>query len=236
MIDIHCHILPAVDDGPLLLKSSLAMAAIAAADGITTIIATPHTDGLGVNRETVAAGVLYLNGELIRQAIPLNIIAGHELPYHLIPDLADSHTLANSKYVLVELPHTYFPGDSLRTVSGLVDRGLVPIIAHPERNNDILLKPELLRNLVKAGALAQLTAASITGELGTDIQRCAFYLLDHHLAHFIATDSHSPSFRTPVLRKAHSIAVRLLGRQQADLLTMGNPEKILRAAGTVPPG
>jgi len=236
VIDIHCHILPDVDDGPLLLKSSLAMAAIAAADGITTIIATPHTDGIRVNRETVAAGVRHLNRELNLQAIPLNIVSGHELPYHLVPDLAGSHTLGNSKYVLVELPHAYFPGDTLRTVYGLLDRGLIPIIAHPERNNDILLKPELLRDPVESGALSQLTAASITGELGTDIRQCAHYLLERDLAHFIATDSHSPSFRSPVLRTAHSIAVRLLGRQRADLLTMGNPEKILRAPEAAPPG
>jgi len=235
VIDIHCHILPDVDDGPLLLKSSLAMAAIAAEDGITVIIATPHTDGIRVNRETVAAKVRYLNRELDRHAIPLAIVAGHELPYHLLPNLASSHTLADSNYVLVELPHSYFPGDTLGTVYGLLDRGMVPIIAHPERNKDVLLEPDLMADLVEAGALVQLTAASNTGELGTDIQRCAHYLLENNLTHFIATDSHSPSFRTPVLGKAHGVAVRLLGRQQADLLTAGNPEKILRAAGKIPP-
>lgn len=228
MIDIHCHILPGVDDGPLLLKSSLSMAKIAAGDGITTIIATPHTDGIRVNRQTVAALVERLNSELQRHAIPVRIAPGHEVPYHLVAELADTHTLAGSRYVLAELPHTCFPAGALRTVYWLLDRGLVPVIAHPERNTDILFDPDLLRGLVEAGALAQLTADSVTGELGTDIQRCAHYLLEHDLVHFIATDSHSPTFRKPVLRKAHGVAARLIGRQRADQLTRGNPEKILQ--------
>lgn len=230
MIDIHCHILPGVDDGPLLLNSSLAMADIAAGDGITAIIATPHTDGVRVNRATVTAAVETLNNELRRHAIPVRIAPGYEIPYHLLAALADTHTLAGSRYVLAELPHAYFPATALETVYGLLDRGLVPIIAHPERNADILFNPDLLRDLVEAGALAQLTAVSVTGEMGTEIQRCAHYLLKNELVHFIATDSHSPSFRTPVLRKAHAVAAKLIGRQRADLLTMDNPEKILGAA------
>ena len=84
-----------------------------------------------------------------------------------------------------------------------------------------------MNDLIEAGALSQLTAASFTGELGPDLQRCAIYLLSNAMVHFIATDSHSPSFRAPILGKATSLAAKLLDRQQADLLTFGNPSKIL---------
>ena len=228
MIDIHCHILPGVDDGPQHLNSALTMARVAAEDGISTIIATPHTDGIRVNRNLVEDKVLILNNELASNQIALKIVPGYEIPYHLVPDLAKSHTLVNSNYILIEFPHTYLPRDALGTVYSLVDQGLQPIIAHPERNGGILQDPGQMEDLIAAGALSQLTASSVTGEQGPDVQRCANYLLVNNMAHFIATDSHSPSFRIPVLSKAHAIAVKLLGKTQADYLTIGNPEKILQ--------
>ncbi len=204
------------------------MARVAAEDGISTIIATPHTDGIRVNRDLVEEKVRIHNNELGNNGIVLEIVPGYEIPHHLAADLAPSHTLAGSTYVLIELPHTYVPRDALGTVYSLIDQGLQPIIAHPERNGGVLQSPDQLKSLVEAGALSQLTASSITGEQGTDIRRCAHYLLVNNMAHFIATDSHSPSFRTSVLRKAHAIAVKLLGKTQADFLTIGNPEKILQ--------
>lgn len=229
MIDIHCHILPGLDDGPQHLKTSTAMASIAAKDGTRTIIATPHTDGIRVNRDTVAVKVRELNSELDRLSIPLEILPGYEIPYHLVPDLAATHTLAGSKYVLIEFPHTYVPNDALATVYDLIDKGLFPIIAHPERNGGVLAEPDLLINLIEAGALVQLTAASITGELGPDIQQCSVYLLSNSMVHFIATDSHSPSFRKPTLRKAYTLAAKLLGSERTDLIAINNPGKILSA-------
>ncbi len=228
MIDIHCHILPEIDDGPQRMEISLAMASKAAQDGIEVIIATPHTDGTTVNNITVTAKVSELNNELAQHSIPLEIVAGYEIPYQLVADLATTHTLAGSKYVLIEFPHTYVPKDAISTVYNLITQGLQPIIAHPERNAAVLAQPDLMAELAEAGALSQLTAASITGELGPDLQRCALYLLKNSLAHFIATDSHSPNFRSPVLRKAHAFAKKLIGRQQADLLTIENPAKILQ--------
>ena len=238
MIDIHCHILPGLDDGPQQLENSIAMASIAARDEIRVIIATPHADGFRVNQVTVAAKVNELNNELTKLAISLKIVAGYEIPYHLIPDLASTHTLAGSRYVLIEFPQAYIPQDAITTIYNLINKGLQPIIAHPERNSGILAQPDLLADLIDAGALSQLTAASVTGELGPDLQRCAIYLLSNNMVHFIATDSHSPSFRAPVLRKAHTLAKKLLGQQQADLLTIGNPGKILEARTllSVPPG
>jgi protein-tyrosine phosphatase len=229
VIDIHCHILPAMDDGPERLETSLAMAAIAAEDGIRTVIATPHADGIRVTPDKVRERVYTLNSALHQHGVTLNILPGYEIPFHLISELAPTHTLAQSNYVLIEFPHMYVPGDALVTVVQLITLGFIPIIAHPERNREVLHNPDLMDSLVEAGAHLQLTASSITGDLGPDVQSSAHYLLRKNLVHFIATDSHSPSFRAPVLQKAHSTAVRLLGRSKADLLTTGNPQKILAA-------
>ena len=230
MIDIHCHILPGLDDGPQRLETSIAMASIAANDGIRVIIATPHTDGIRVNQDTVTRSVKELNHKLEHLDLPLEIVAGFEVPYELVPDLAATHTLDGSNYVLIEFPHTYLPSDALGTIYRLLDQGLQPVIAHPERNGGVLTQPDRLADLVQAGALTQLTAASMTGELGPELQRCSMHLLRNNMVHFIATDSHSPTFRSPVLRKAHTMAAKVLGKEQADLLTTGNPGKILRAA------
>ncbi|MDW7771748.1 MAG: CpsB/CapC family capsule biosynthesis tyrosine phosphatase [Desulfobulbaceae bacterium] len=228
MIDIHCHILPGLDDGPGNIDVSLAMAAAAAQDGIRAIIATPHTDGIRVNSISVEKGVRRLNEELRREKINIQIYSGYEIPSYLIPSLGQTHRLAGSNHILLEFPHTHLPADALITVSAAITRGLYPIIAHPERNPDILAEPELLMDLVAAGALVQLTAVSICGDLGSDIRQCSHYLLQKNLVHFIATDSHSPSFREPVLSRARNIAEKLVGREQAAMLVEHNPAGIIR--------
>lgn len=230
-IDIHCHILPGMDDGPRLLATSLAMASIAANDGIKTIIATPHTDGRRVNRERVKLSVNHLNHELSRENITIKVISGFEIPYHLINELASSHTLGSSKFVLIEFPHNFIPGDAATTLHRLISKGLQPIIAHPERNMDILANPDRVNDLIDTGAKMQVTAAGITGELGPDIQRCSHYLLQKKQVHFIATDSHSPSFRKPVLSGACKIVTRLIGSDQADSIFIRNPGRIIQSNG-----
>ncbi|MBW2328492.1 MAG: hypothetical protein JRF04_02560 [Deltaproteobacteria bacterium] len=226
MIDIHCHILPGIDDGADRLQTSLAMATMAARDGITTVIATPHTDGITVNRTVVQQAVNRLNIELTEQGIDLEVVAGYEIPANLVCDL-QSHTIADSPYILVEFPHQYLPEDAAETLYTLVQAGRKPIIAHPERNGSVLRNPELLHELVAVGAMIQLTAASVTGDFGPDILHCANYLLRNQLVHFLATDSHSPTFRKPVLSPARKAAARLIGREEADKLVVDNPKAIL---------
>lgn len=227
MIDIHCHILPGLDDGPRFIDTSLAMAAKAAEDGIRAIIATPHTDGIRVNSASVKNGVRRLNQELQREKINIEIYSGYEIPSYLLSSLGHTHRLAESRYVLLEFPHTHLPADALITVSSSLTIGLYPIIAHPERNPDILDRPELLGELVDIGALAQLTASSLVGDQGSDIQQCSRYLLKNKLIHFIATDSHSPTFREPVLSEARRIAVKLVGSEQAEKLFEKNASRII---------
>jgi len=227
VIDIHCHIAPGLDDGSQDLATSLVMAERAAADGIRVIIATPHTNGVFPTPERLALEVGNLNREISSRRLSVVIVPGFEIPHSLALDLAATHTLAGSGYLLIEFPHAYLPAGAVRLITDLVNRGYQPIIAHPERNGDVLAAPGRLVELVEAGAQIQLTAASVTGDFGPDCQRCAHYLLTRGLTHYIATDSHSPSFRTPVLRKARTLVEKLLGPEQAALLTDGNPLKIV---------
>ena len=186
--------------------------------------------GINVNRESVIKAVSTLNRELQIRNIQLTILPGYEIPYELVSELAANYTLAGSEYVLLEFPHDYIPQGASNTIYKLISSGLKPIIAHPERNGDVLARPSLLTDLADAGALIQITASSITGELGPDIQQCAFYLLQNGFTDFIATDSHSPAFRAPVLRKAHAKVKKLLGLQKADLFIKDNPAMIIQAA------
>ena len=230
MIDIHCHILPGLDDGSESMEVSLTMAAMAADDGITTIIATPHTDGIRVNAANVETAVREFNAELRRRNIALHVVPGYEIPFHRARELAEGHRLAESRYVLVEFPHEYLPADSVQLLHTLILNGLKPIIGHPERNGSIMIRPDCLHDHIEAGALVQITADSITGNFGPDVQQCAYYLLHQKMVHFIATDSHAPTYRKPVLSKARKTAGRLLGKQKADALVLDNPLKILQDA------
>lgn len=228
MIDIHCHILPDIDDGPRYVNTSIDMARLAVRDGIKTIIATPHTDGIRVNRDIVKNSVAQLNAVLRDEGIKLEILVGYEIPSDLVYSLAECHTLANSKYILLEFPHTHLPADAIEIIQNTIQKGLTPIVAHPERNPEIMAKPELLIELIDIGALAQLTATSVIGELGPDVQKCSHYLLLKDKVHFIATDSHSPVFRKPALKKTRKIVSKLIGRKKTDIIFLHNTQKILQ--------
>ncbi|OQY05494.1 MAG: hypothetical protein B6I22_07350 [Desulfobacteraceae bacterium 4572_123] len=218
MIDIHCHILPGIDDGPLSIAESLVMVDQALADGIKTIVATPHTfNGVYTTpSEAVTGGVDSLNRILTDKNIRLRICPGAEVhtcdvfSRKIIDGLAGTinHT---GKYVLVEFPfQTINPGTS-EELFQLKLKGITPIIAHPERN--ILFQRDIdqLYDIVGMGCLVQITAMSITGELGTAAMGCAHTLLQRHLAHVIASDAHSPGSRPPILSNGVDAAADILG-------------------------
>ncbi len=218
MIDIHCHILPGIDDGSPDMETSLKMAEIAAKDGIRTIIATPHVAASDYPRQNIVDAVLALNTHLAEKNIPVTILFGAELEAHIALAAAEQFCLAGSSFLLVEFPHSYLPSDADDLVFALIGRKITPIIAHPERNAQIAQEPWLLGPLLELGAQAQLTASSITGELGMAAKACAIYLLQKGMAHYIASDSHSPGFRKPVLSKAVRQAAKIIGKTEAEKL------------------
>ncbi|MFQ6015639.1 MAG: tyrosine-protein phosphatase [Anaerolineae bacterium] len=233
MIDIHNHILYGFDDGAQSLADSMTMAQMAADDGVTRIVATPHNldwreAGL---RSMVMARVSELQSELNQRHIPLEIVPGVEV--YISPDLIQqlederAFTLNGSRYILVELPLSTYPHYTDQIFFELQIQGLTPIFAHPERNAVIGDDPSLLYELVSKGLLAQLTAASVVGLFGSKVRDLSRTLLEHNLVQVIATDSHGTNRRTPILSEAMSEAAKIVGQEQARAMVTTVPELIL---------
>ncbi|MDH5523348.1 MAG: hypothetical protein OEY01_05080 [Desulfobulbaceae bacterium] len=227
MIDIHCHILPGTDDGAVDDAAALAMARVAAKDGVTTIIATPHISDHLLPAAEIKHRTDALNRLLHQANIPVNILPGAEIASHLDITHWGDYRLADGNSVLIEFPHSHFPTSAPNLLRDALAQGLQPIIAHPERNPGIMHNPTLLTPLVALGVRVQLTAQSIVGAFGPAIQQCAYFLLRQNLVHFLASDAHSPDYRTPQLSKGLKIAGKILGKQQALELVRVNPQATL---------
>jgi protein-tyrosine phosphatase len=227
--DIHCHILPGIDDGARNWDDALAMARLAADDGITTIVATPHQLGVYSQNRGAEIRVLVaeLNERLAAEQIPVTVLPGGEV--RIEPGLLDGLvsgelvTLGDHRrHLLLELPHElYLPLDSL--MSELASRRIAVILAHPERNEGILRQPQLAGELVDAGCLVQITAGSLCGSMGSGFQEMAEWLVSEGLVHVVATDGHGPRTRRPLLGRAYERLLELTDRQTAEDLCSRHP-------------
>lgn len=235
MIDLHVHILPGLDDGARSPEEALAMAQRACADGITSVVATPHViSGLYPNsREVILEAVEQFNGIVVREGLPLKILPGAE--YRIEPDLpermarGDLLTLNDGgRYLLVELPSSLIPHYTGRVVYELLLQGVVPVIAHPERNAGFTKEPSLLYDLINRGTLSQITAGSFTGLFGSRAAAAARLFLEHGCAHFMASDGHSPNGRAPVIAKALREVAQRLGAKEAGRLVRDNPQRVVK--------
>ncbi len=232
MIDLHCHILPGVDDGAATMEDAVAMARVAVNDGITKMVATPHgAEWLytGTLDETTAR-VQEVQAELDRLGIRLELLPGLEA--YVAPDLAAStrqaiYTLNSSRYMLVEFPLQSIPIYAEQVLFDLQLKQIVPIIAHPERNQAIAAKPEMLWPMVERGMLVQVTAGSLTGLFGAKTREVAELLLTKQVAHIIASDAHSATWRSPELSAAMARAAELIGQDAAEAMVGATPEAIL---------
>lgn len=240
MIDIHTHIIPALDDGPPDMEVSVGMGRIAAEEGITTIISTSHNaEGSAVGREEMqrrldeVRAAWWADGTHIRLELGLEIYLTPTTP----AELKGGHvwTLAGSKYVLVELAYQPWPTYAQRTLFELQVAGYVPILAHPERYMAIQADPNVMYALSERGILSQVTAAALLGEHGSEARRTAEVLVAHNMAQFISSDSHGVTVRKrlPRLKGAVEVASRLVGPERAQALVAGNPAALL-ANGEIP--
>ncbi len=201
MIDMHCHLLWNVDDGPETIEQTMKMIEQAVKEGITTLIATPHSNHpqYDVNYRTVTNQIGMLQNELINQSIPLTLYSGHEvrLSEKIISlyQTKQIHTLANSQYLLIELPADTVPSYTKHIIHALLLEGITPIIAHPERNKAIANKPSRLEQLIHLGALSQITAGSLTGHFGRTVQKLALDLVKANLVHVYGSDAHNCTTR-----------------------------------------
>jgi len=226
MIDIHCHILPGLDDGPKTMETSLAMAKMAFEDGTRTIVATPHIrEGFYVSSpEAIEEGVNQFRQALSEANIDMNVLPGADVRVYpeMLTDPKGLHpyTLAkNRKYFLLEFADELLPPGVKRLVEILVEAGLVPIVTHPERNFILSREPQQLYELVMAGALVQVTASAVAGRDGPASSRYIRLLMEHRMVHFIATDGHSVDNRPPVLSEGVAAASETLGLEADKLVT-----------------
>ena len=235
--DIHCHLIPRIDDGSQSWQQTLAMAAMAVADGIRTIVVTPHQ--LGSYSHNTGGAIRKRTAELdqfLREHdVSLRVLPGGDV--RIEPGMIDKlHsgevlTLADRrKHVLLELPHElYFPLDDL--LDSLERAGITGILSHPERNQGLLKQPRLIEPLVDKGCLMQITCGSLTGTFGPASQKMAEWMLDQGLAHFLATDAHGPNARRPLMRLAFHRTVALVGEDTAIELCCRNPTAVINGQG-----
>lgn len=231
-VDIHCHLVPGIDDGAKSWQESLAMARMAVADGIETIVVTPHQLG----------GYAHNSGEMIRQRtaelqreldahdILLRVLPGADVRIDngMIEGLKNGGVLTlgdHRRHVLLELPHEmYFPLEPV--LDDLARAGMVGILSHPERNQGLLKQPALVESLVDYGCLMQVTAGSLTGTFGPNSRDMAEWMLGEGIVHFISTDAHGPRARRPLLGRAFQRTAELAGEETAIALCCGNPAAI----------
>lgn len=234
-VDIHCHLLPGLDDGAPSWEESLAMARIAAADGIRTVIVTPHQLGAYSHNsgQMIRARTAELRQQLARHHIGIQVLPGADV--RIEPDLVEGIregrvlTLGDrGRHLLLELPHElYFPLEPVLASLATID--ICGILSHPERNQGLLKQRQLLRPLVNVGCLLQITAGSLLGTFGPAAQELSEWLIQEGLVHFVATDAHGARARRPLLHRAFERVAELTDVELAYQVCACNPAAV--AAG-----
>ena len=240
LIDIHCHLLPDVDDGPGTLDQAVAMAGAAAKSGTDIIIATPHFPNSTTRTRQACKR---LADGLKRHGNCLSLLPGGEIRLEhdtvaqlsrgMLPSLADT-----DQYYLFELPDLFIPEAVLKTFHRLNDIGITPILAHPERNKTLTRKPALLAELEFMGVELQITASSLEGRFGSMPAKMARELLTADRVTYIASDGHDTRDRKPVLGQVLKRVEKLTSAEKAFKIMFENPHKLLAHApvllGTAP--
>lgn len=233
MIDLHCHMLPGIDDGSPDMTTSLAMARAAVADGIITTACTPHIfPGRYDNtRQSIEWSVDALRHALSSEAIPLQLVVGADT--HLVPGLLDRlrsgevPTLAGSAYLLLEPAHHVIPPEFEQSVYDLLAAGYLPVITHPERLTWIGDYYDIFGRLVARGAWMQITSGSLTGRFGSEPRYWGEKMLDEGLVHLLATDAHGLEKRPPRLAEGRRAAEKWVGADEATRLVIDRPRCII---------
>ncbi|HEX6860393.1 MAG TPA: CpsB/CapC family capsule biosynthesis tyrosine phosphatase [Caulobacteraceae bacterium] len=238
MIDLHCHMLPGIDDGAPDLETSLAMARMAVEDGIEVTACTPHImPGVYDNNGTdIKQRIDDLQGHLDAEGIALKLVCGADT--HIAPDMTHGlkdgriPSLADSRYMLFEPPHHVPPPRLEYAVFDVMAAGYHPIITHPERLSWIESHYDTMTKLAQAGAWMQITCGSVTGNFGKRPQYWAERMLDEGLVHILATDAHNLRNRRPVMSKARELVAERLSEQAATDMVLTRPAGVL---DNVPP-
>jgi protein-tyrosine phosphatase len=226
MVDLHCHILAGVDDGPETIEISLAMAESAIADGITHVVATPHANG---RYFFDYARVRALRAEL-QEKIGNRLILATGCDFHLNPENMDAlradaprFCINQHDYLLVEFNENSIPPAMDQTLHEIQLLGLRPVITHPERNAILRSQTERLAKWVRLGCFIQVTAGSLTGVFGPGAQKDALRWMADGLVHLVASDAHNARGRPLKLQEAFDVVRVQFGEEKARALFVENP-------------
>jgi protein-tyrosine phosphatase len=236
VIDLHCHVLPGIDDGPGSFEGSLALARAAAAAGTRTLVATPHVSSRYPNEAgTIARLVAELSARLAEEDVEVELRPGAEIAITHLAEIDPSQLgllgLGGGPWLLVEPPFTAVATGLDSIVLDLLRRGHRVVLAHPERCQALRRDPRMLESLVGEGVLTSITAGSLTGSFGGEVRRFAMALLEAELVHNVASDAHDHVGRPPSIRAELEAAG---AGPLADWLTEAVPAAVL-AGEAVPP-
>ncbi len=234
LIDLHCHMLPGIDDGAKTIEQALAMARLAQADGIRSVVLTPHhLNGVYLNpADRIRQAVSAFKKLTLANGIGVRLLPGSEL--HLVPELPEAlergqaMTIADrGRAVLVELPVFTVPVGADQILDDLLAMGLTPVIAHPERNRALAASPERLGDWVDRGCLGQVTAQSCTGAFGSTSQEAARTMIVNGWIHVMASDAHRDRRRIPQLSLGRDMVARWTSPELARLLVRTHPKALI---------
>ncbi len=236
MIDIHCHFLPGIDDGPATLEESLQLARLAVANGITHVVTTPHIHaGRWDNNASLIKTIGFdLKRALVEHEIPLHLEVAAEVRIGVeIMDQINHRQIpflgrwGDKKVMLLEMPHSHVPMGIEKMVQWLLDRNILPMVAHPERNKDVHRKISKLDGLIEMGCLFQVTASSVFGQWGEPSRKRAVQLLEKGVVTVLASDAHNTKNRPPELQSGRNAAANIVGEDFANRLVLDNPWSIV---------
>lgn len=237
MTDIHSHIVWGVDDGPAYIEDSIAILGAAAAGGTTDIVATPHCNSKYPFQRELSAERIQAMAEATGGAPRIHFGCEFHLSFDNIDHLMDNlrgYTINEKQYLLVECPDFHIGAFAEPVLRRMIDAGIVPIIAHPERNPVLRQNLERVERWVELGCLLQVTAMSITGAFGGSAKKASCRLLDRGLVHFVASDAHDLLGRPPRLTDARDAVIARCGEETAEILFTENPRAVID--GTPLPG
>lgn len=235
MIDLHCHILPGIDDGAKSVDEAIALIKLAAEQGVSRMVATPHIH-LGIfdnNLQTINAAFSSLSAALTATDINIELRAAAEV--RISPEIMlfiEQNKLPfigqyNGKNVLLlELPSSHIPPGTDKLIDWLLNKNVLPMIAHPERNRELQAHPERIKPFVQSGCLFQLTAASLLGDMSQGAEVLAHQWVTEKLYTVVASDCHSVLRRPPKLAQAWASVCELTDKQYADAVTLETPHLI----------